>query len=235
MLTVNLERLGLGRDDWLLDAGCGGGRHCFGALDRGAHVVGLDLDVESLQIAREGIASRCEANAVHGGVLQGDVFRLPFADGRFDRVICSEVMEHVHDYAGAIRELVRVLRPYGTIGITIPTATTEHAYLHLTREYFESPGGHIRIFKPRDLAAAMSRAGLKVDGVGFAHSLHSPYWALRSALGLHDESPGPTQAYRRFLMGATFSPIWSRVERGLDWVWPKSLVLYGTRVASGAD
>ena len=154
MLTVDLDRLGLLPGDWLLDAGCGGGRHAFGALERNAHVVGLDLDLEGLQLARAGINER-RGNALeklHGGVLQGDVFTLPFGDGTFDRVICSEVMEHVHDYRAAVRELVRVVRAGGTVGITIPTAITEHVYLHLTRHYFESPGGHIRIFRPRDLA-----------------------------------------------------------------------------------
>src|SRR5262245_66575083 len=95
VLTVDLARLGLRRGDWLLDAGCGGGRHCFGALDRGAHVVGLDLDVPSLRIARAGIHERrgkATVTKLHGGVLQGDVFRLPFGDATFDRVICSEVM-----------------------------------------------------------------------------------------------------------------------------------------------
>lgn len=235
MLTVDLDRLGVGPGDWLLDAGCGGGRHCFGALDRGAHVVGLDLDVASLRIARAGIHERrgTSPRKLHGGVLRGDVFRLPFGDSAFDRVICSEVMEHVHDYPAALRELSRVTRPGGTIGITIPTAITEHVYLRLTREYFETPGGHIRIFRPRDLARGMARAGLRVEGVTFAHSLHSAYWALRSALGLHDETPAPTRSYRRFLLHASRSPVWTRAERWLDAVWPKSLVLYGTRVARG--
>ncbi len=230
MLTVDLDRLGVTRGDRLLDAGCGGGRHCFGAVDRGALAVGLDLDPEGLRLARAGLREREDAS---GGVLRGDVFRLPFADRGFDRVICSEVMEHVHDYAAATRELCRVLRPGGTIGITIPTATTEHVYLRLCRDYFESPGGHIRIFRPRDLARAMAQAGLRVEGVGFAHSLHSPYWALRAVLGLHDETRGPTRAYRRFLIRATSSPVLQRVEHCLDWVWPKSLVLYGTRARSG--
>jgi SAM-dependent methyltransferase len=236
MLTVDLERLGVRPGEWLLDAGCGGGRHCFGALERRVNVVGIDLDVPSLRIARAGIAERCRAapGQRRGGVLQGDVFHLPFPDARFDRVICSEVMEHVHDYPGALRELARVLRPGGTAGITIPTAITEHLYLHLTREYFESPGGHIRIFRPRELAQAMSRAGFAVEGVGFAHALHSPYWALRAVLGLHDERPAPTRAYRLFLMKASFSPLWRKLERALDGLWPKSLVLYGRRLASGA-
>jgi SAM-dependent methyltransferase len=229
LLTVDLDRLGVSRGDRLLDAGCGGGRHCFGALDRGARVVGLDLDVESLKLARAGMRERPQG----GGVLRGNVFRLPFPDDHFDRAICAEVMEHVHDYPAALRELVRVLRPRGTLAVTIPTATTEHVYLRLCREYFESPGGHIRIFRPRDLARAMARVGLRVDGAGFAHALHSPYWMLRALLGLHDEKPGPTQAYRRFLIHASASPGWQRVERLLDRVWPKSLVLYGTRVAAG--
>jgi SAM-dependent methyltransferase len=237
MLTVDLDRLGVAPGDWLLDAGCGGGRHCFGAIERGAHVVGLDLDLEGLRIARAGIHERRSAAAekIHGGVLRGDVFGLPFDDDTFDRVICSEVMEHVHDYRAAVRELVRVVRPGGSVGITIPTATTEHVYLWLTRLYFESPGGHIRIFRPRDLARAMAGAGLRVQGVSFAHSLHSPYWAIRSVLGLEDESPEPTRFYRKFLMLASLSPAWMKVERALDWIWPKSLILYGTRVASGLD
>jgi SAM-dependent methyltransferase len=236
VLTVDLDRLGLTRGDWLLDAGCGGGRHCFGALDRGVHSVGLDLDVPSLRIARAGIHER-RGKAVrmklHGGVLQGDVFRLPFPDGAFDRVICSEVMEHVHDYPAALAELVRVLRPGGTIGVTIPTAITEWFYLAATRLYFESPGGHIRVFKPRELALALARAGVRVDGVGFAHALHSPYWGVRALLGLDDESPGPTRALRQFLIRAAVSRVWTRVEHVFDRVFPKSLVLYGTRVASG--
>jgi SAM-dependent methyltransferase len=231
VLTVDLERLGLRAGEWLLDAGCGGGRHCFGALARGARVAGLDLDRASLQLARAGIA--VHSGRAAGGVLQGDVFRLPFRDARFDRVICSEVMEHVHDYAAAVRELVRVLRPGGTLAITIPTATTEWLYLALSKLYFESPGGHIRVFRPRDLARAMGRAGLRVYHAGFAHALHSPYWAVRALLGLDDETPGPTRSFRRFLLLATTSRAWSRAERVLDRVWPKSLILYGVREARG--
>jgi ubiquinone/menaquinone biosynthesis C-methylase UbiE len=199
VLTVDLDRLGLRSGEWLLDAGCGGGRHTFGALDRGAQVVGVDLDLEGLRLTRAGIAAcrRGSAHPLHAGVLRGDVFRLPFPDGVFHRVICAEVMEHVHRYEDAVRELVRVLRPGGRIGVTIPTAITEHVYLRLSHEYFESPG------------------------------------ALRCMLGLHDETPLLTRAYRRFLLHATHSRVWQRVERVLDWVWPKSLVLYGTRVAHG--
>ena len=235
MLTVDLERLGLRPGEWLLDAGCGGGRHCFGAVERGANVVGLDLDPEGLRLARAGLqkANETGGHKPRGGVVRGDVFALPFPSRAFDRIICSEVMEHVHGYAAVLRELTRVLRPGGTIAVTIPTATTEHLYLRLCDAYFESPGGHIRIFRPKELSRAMARVGLRIDGVSFAHALHSPYWATRCLLGLHDERPAPTRAYRSFLVRASGSPLWQRVERVLDYVWPKSLVLYGTRVATG--
>jgi len=89
------------------------------------------------------------------------------------------------------------------------------------------------VFRPRDLALALSRAGVRVDGVGFAHALHTPYWLVRAGLGLDDESAGPTRAFRAFLIRAAVSRVWTRVEHALDWIWPKSVVLYGTRVATG--
>jgi cyclopropane fatty-acyl-phospholipid synthase-like methyltransferase len=58
LLTVDLERLELRRGERLLDAGCGEGRHCFGALDRGVHVVGLDLDLSGLRAPRVRLAIR---------------------------------------------------------------------------------------------------------------------------------------------------------------------------------
>ena len=55
LLTVDLERLRVGPGDLVLDAGCGEGRHCFGCLERGASVVGLDLDFDSLRDASKAL------------------------------------------------------------------------------------------------------------------------------------------------------------------------------------
>ena len=65
------------------------------------------------------------------------------------------------------------------IAITIPTATSEHLYLRLGDEYFESPGGHIRIFRPRDLAEGMAAAGFDTVGCGFASDLGTTTSDLR--------------------------------------------------------
>jgi SAM-dependent methyltransferase len=165
-----------------------------------------------------------------GAMLQGDAFHLPFANESFDRVICSEVMEHVHDYRGAIRELARVAKPGARVAVTIPTATSEHLYLRLGDEYFESPGGHIRIFRPRDLAEGLAAAGFDTIGCGFAHGLHTPYWVLRSAMHLPNADDSRlVRGYREFLIRATASKWMDRLEGVLNYVCPKSIILYGEK------
>ena len=235
LLTVDLERLRIRPGDRVLDAGCGEGRHCFGALERGARVVGLDLDRPSLEAGARPLRNRAgELNSL-GAMLQGDAFHLPFQNASFDRVICSEVMEHVHDFRGAARELARVTRHGGTLAVTIPTATSEHLYLRLGDDYFESPGGHIRIFRPRTLAEGLAAAGFATVGVGFAHGLHTPYWVLRSVMGLpRADSSLLVRSYRQFLIRATASRFLERVERVLNRICPKSVILYAERRGAAA-
>ena len=235
LLTVDLDRLRVRPGETLLDAGCGEGRHCFGALERGARVVGLDLDRPALARAAGRLRERARAVGTLGAMIHGDTFRLPFADETFERVICSEVMEHVHDYRAAARELARVTKPDGVIAVTIPTATSEHLYLRVGDDYFESPGGHIRIFRPRQLSLGLASAGLYTVGVGFAHALHTPYWVLRSIAGLPraDES-ALVRAYQHFLIRAVGSPGLTFLERILNFCFPKSLILYAEKRSAPA-
>ncbi len=230
LLTVDLERLRLRPGEWLLDAGCGEGRHCFGALERGARVIGLDMDREALRFPAPVLRKRARERGGFGAMIHGDAFRLPFPAETFDKVICAEVMEHVHDYRAAAREIARVTRPRGLVAVTIPTATSEHLYLRLGDDYFESPGGHIRIFKPRELARGLGDAGLDTVGVGFAHALHTPYWVLRSIVGLpRADRSRLVRAHRQFLIRATASRLLDRLERLLNFVCPKSLILYAVK------
>jgi SAM-dependent methyltransferase len=232
LLTVDLERLDVQPGHRVLDAGCGEGRHCFGCLSRGAQPIGFDLDFDSMRDASKRLRRDAAAANSTGEMVQGDIFRLPFEDVTFDRVICSEVMEHVHDYRAAAAELARVTRPGGKLAVTIPTATSERLYLRLGDEYFESPGGHIRIFRPRELAEGLASAGLATCGVGFAHGFHTPYWALRSVMHLPNaDASRLVGAYRQFLIQATGSPLMARLEGWLNYICPKSLILYAEKHA----
>ncbi len=230
LLTVDLERLELRPGERLLDAGCGEGRHCFGALERGAQVVGLDLDRDALRARSDALREQADERGSLGAMIRGNTFQLPFANETFDKVICSEVMEHVHDYRGAARELARVTRPGGMLAVTIPTATSEHLYLRVGDDYFESPGGHIRIFRPRQLARGLAEAGLATIGIGFAHAFHTPYWVLRSIAGLPTADQNAwVRAYRLFLIRATESRFITRLEQVLNYCFPKSLILYAVK------
>ncbi len=235
LLTVDLERLDIQPGHLLLDAGCGEGRHCFGSISRGASVIGLDLDFDAMRDASKNLRQRGIEHDRLGEMTQGDAFHLPFADATFDRIICSEVMEHVHDYRAALRELARVAKPGAKIAVTIPTATSERLYLRLGDEYFESPGGHIRIFRPRDLAEGMAAAGFDAVGCGFAHGFHTPYWVLRSVMHLPDADESLlVRVYRDFLIRATGSSWMARLERALNFVCPKSVIVYGSKPVAPA-
>jgi SAM-dependent methyltransferase len=230
LLTVDLERLRVRPGERLLDAGCGEGRHCFGALERGARVVGLDLDQGALRAAAGALRNRARELGALGEMIRGNAFTLPFRNEAFDKVICSEVMEHVHDYRAVARELARVTRPGGMIAVTIPTLTSEHLYLRTGDDYFESLGGHIRIFRPRELSHGLAQAGLATIGVGFAHALHTPYWVLRSLVRLpRADQNRIVQAYRLFLIRAAGSPAMGWLEGLLNYCFPKSLILYAEK------
>ena len=129
------------------------------------------------------------------GTVQGDATRLPFTDGAFDRVIAAEVLEHIADDATAMAELARVLRPGGTMAVTVPACLPERVCWALSDEYHAPvvAGGHVRIYA-RARAAGQAR-GRRRCAPGFshhAHALHSPYWWLRCAVGpANDDNTGP--------------------------------------------
>lgn len=103
-----------------LDAGCGDGRY-LAALDAElpARRAGVDLSERILETAR----ARVDAD-----FRQASLEALPFGDGEFDLVLCSQVIEHVPDADAAATELARVLRPGGTLVIS-----TDNARNYVTR------------------------------------------------------------------------------------------------------
>jgi SAM-dependent methyltransferase len=99
---------------------------------------------------------------VSAGSVRGDAHHLPFPDGTFDRIIASEVLEHLPDDAAALRELARVLRPGGTIAVTIPAWLSETVCWKLSEEYHApiAEGGHLRIYTEAAMRDLMRAAGL---------------------------------------------------------------------------
>jgi len=99
----------------VLDAGCGCGTDSYVAsslVGPEGEVVGLDMTPEMLDVAREGLTSWPLGNL---SFREGDIQRLPFADGAFDLVISNGVLNLTPDKGAAFRELRRVLRTGGAL------------------------------------------------------------------------------------------------------------------------
>jgi len=116
------------------------------------------------------------------------------------------------------------------MAITVPTTMTERIYRKLSDEYFRTPGGHIRIVNPKEMAVCMEENRLRVYAVSFAHAFHTPYWMLRCLAGLHDEKARVPAAYRKFLHLALFSHPLRLLEKILNYFFPKSIVLYAQKI-----
>jgi len=186
----------------VLDAGCGEGRHSLGAYEgTGCSVYAMDIDEPSLRMTRFWLDTVKEAGECDGDwhVLKGDVLHLPFKDGSFNRVVCSEVLEHVIDDAEAVRELVRVLKVGGVLAVSVPTYLTEVVYWRLAKNY-SHPGGHIRIYRVRGIVDLLQRNNLQVYAKRRKHAFHSFYWLLRCLFGLDNEKAFIPSLYNRFLM-----------------------------------
>jgi SAM-dependent methyltransferase len=232
MLTLDFDRLGVGAGDVVLDIGCGYGRHSYEVVRRGAHAVALDLsDTELKDVLgtfRAMAGEEVLPDGAHGSVVNASALSLPFGDATFDHVIASEVLEHIPDDTDAMAEIARVTKPGGTIAVTVPRTGQEVVCWILSREYHDTPGGHVRIYRRRQIADRLRGAGLDPVGIGFAHALHTPYWWLRCLVGPSNLDNRFVRAYKSFLEWdiMTGPPLVRATERMLNPVLGKSLVVY---------
>jgi SAM-dependent methyltransferase len=237
VLTVNYDTLGVHAGDLVLDLGCGFGRHAYESLRRGARVVACDMAHDELGEVRSTVAAMVAANetptVTMAATVQGDATRLPFADGIFDRIIASEVLEHIPDDVAALDELARVLRPGGTLAATVPAWLPEKVCWALSDAYHApiAEGGHVRIYTEAVLRDRMRAAGLVPGPTGHAHALHSPYWWLKCAVGLDNDDHPAVKAYHRLLVwDIEARPAVTRwAERILSPLLGKSVVIYARK------
>lgn len=100
----------------VLDVGCGSGWLSEMLGKRGFSVTALDMGLDSIRRAAE----RVKGNTGDVSFVLGDIYRLPFSDGRFDAVAASEVLEHLDRPQEALSEIVRVVKPGGCIVVSTP-------------------------------------------------------------------------------------------------------------------
>jgi len=239
VLTVDYDLLDVRPGMRVLDLGCGEGRHAFEAYRRGADVLAVDWGRDEVATTREwlgAIAAAGEAPAgASAGVARADLRALPVPDASIDRVIASEVLEHVPDDATALAEIARVLRPGGRVAVTVPRYGPERVCWALSDSYHAQAGGHLRIYRGDQLWERLAVAGLQPTDTRHAHALHAPYWWLKCAVGV-DRDTALTRAYHRLLVWDLTERPWitRTAERLLDPVVGKSFVIYADKPRDAA-
>jgi SAM-dependent methyltransferase len=241
MLTVDYSRLGVQAGDRLLDLGCGFGRHAYQAARLGAEVVAFDAGADEVRKVQDtfgamAVAGELDLEKARVGAVRGDALALPFADGAFDRVIASEVLEHIPDDEQAMAELSRVLRPGGSMAVTVPRCGPEFVNWALSDEYHNVPGGHVRIYRQSQLVGRLERTGLESMGSHHAHGLHAPYWWLRCLVGTtNDDHPAVATYHRLLVWDIEKAPKVTRyADRVLNPLVGKSLVVYFRKPLDGS-
>jgi SAM-dependent methyltransferase len=152
-----IAALELPADARILDAGCGSGRNMLELAPRG-RVTGVELSETSVRLARE--------RAV-GDVVEGSVLEMPFPADSFDFAVSLDVIEHLEDDLGALRELRRTVAPGGALLITVP------AYQWLWSRHDEI-NHHHRRYTRRTLQRVAEEAGWKQVRTTYFNSLLLP-------------------------------------------------------------
>jgi glycosyltransferase involved in cell wall biosynthesis/SAM-dependent methyltransferase len=167
-----IDFLELRDGDTVLDCGCGMGFYLMtmGKL-RNVRLFGVDGDLSRLDWA--------ERERVPAELTSVDIHDLPFPDNAFDKVLMTEVLEHIADDRRAMDEIYRVLKPGGVLALSVPHAnypflwdpinkTIEALGLRPIRNAGPITGlwsNHWRLYRPSELHSVISGAGLQIEAL----------------------------------------------------------------------
>jgi SAM-dependent methyltransferase len=168
LFSDEIIRLGIPPTARVLDVGTGTGTNLRLLREIGfKRVEGVDFSDDAIRLCRDkGL----------GEVTKGDVGALPFADGCFDLVLLTDVIEHVEDDRRAAAEAARLLRPGGALLVTVPAF---QALWGLQ----DDVSHHLRRYRLTQLAAILGSTGLVVErAYYFNYLLFLPIWLARQII-----------------------------------------------------
>jgi O-antigen biosynthesis protein len=155
----------IGEGERVLDVGCSSGYLAERMQQRGATVIGLDVDEHAATLARR----FCEE------VYVGDVetMELPFEPGSFDVVVCGDVIEHLRDPHAFLARVRPLLRPAGRLLVSTPNIANWAVRLSLLfgrfryTEWGILDRTHTHLFTRKTLRECLEAAGYRVTSFDF--------------------------------------------------------------------
>jgi demethylmenaquinone methyltransferase/2-methoxy-6-polyprenyl-1,4-benzoquinol methylase len=214
----------MGREAWVLDCGTGTGaliRALPADLAGGLHVHGVDRSSGMLARAAFELGRLSRAVELH----RADVRRLPFPNDRVDLVMSAHMLEHLPDPLEGLREMIRVLRPGGTLLLVTTRPSVPEEYLRLTWRY--------RTFDPEWLLHALGACGLtrpRCYSVGRRRRLAR--WLSLAYTGMKPSEAGPMPAAPSLLPAVGVGARPGRVDRPES--HPTPLPAYAGRTSPGS-
>ena len=160
-------KIGLTLDGRVLEVGAADGRLL---QSLGARGVALDLAPEPLLGTRTPF-------------VQGDATRMPFADHTFDTIVAFDVLEHVEDDCALVRELARVVRPGGTLWISVPSRDTA-IFPPMLTGWAHREWGHVRPGYSRSQLAELFTGRGEIDFVSWNEPVYRAGYLPLKALSL---------------------------------------------------
>jgi SAM-dependent methyltransferase len=186
-----IRELGLTADAPALDIGTSSGTNLRLLRDLGfSDVTGLDFNEDAIRFCAE---------AGLGTVRQGDITAMPFERDQFSLVLATDIIEHVDDDVGALREVARVLQPGRTVLITVPAFPSLWGFQ-------DEVSLHKRRYRMKTLLDRIREAGLVPrKSFHFNYLLFGPIWSARQLMkvwrhGFRSESEMNNPMMNRVLM-----------------------------------
>jgi SAM-dependent methyltransferase len=181
--------------DAVLEVGAGHGTFTEILSARGARVVATDVSRRCADVLRERFAGDKRVTVVQGGA--DAVAGL----GWFDCAVLINVLEHIADDDGALRDLGAALKPGGRLILWVP------AFQCLYSD-FDRRIGHYRRYRKGELEAQLTRAGYEVAEIRYVNSVGALAWLVMARL-LHR---APTGGWPVKVYDSCFVPVLKRLE-----------------------
>ncbi|MEM7034122.1 MAG: class I SAM-dependent methyltransferase, partial [Chloroflexota bacterium] len=180
----------------ILDVGCSSGLFLQALQQFGDwETHGIEVNKEMAQLARQNGAQ----------VVEDDLSAAGYPDAYFDVVTLWDVFEHVHDPKMTMQEIVRILKPGGTLFISVPNLDSHDAKLFRTYWIgFDTPR-HLYIYNAATLRRYLALDEMSIEKI---YSFYGRYTAFALSLNSWLKQYIKSRQMRRYLQAFLFFPFW---------------------------